>query len=186
MERRALPGAAFTLLLGLAACMAGEGPVPVACGSVPPADPDLLADTLAVTLVLAERPSRPTHVLVRVDPLSEPGAVLFSGTAPESAAAVSASLTPDAVFHGCVSERADGFRLRAEKAPIGRVWVRVSSNRPVAVRLVTEASEAGGPGSLREGAGAADDADEGGALVVAPGASGRRAWSFEAPPGSRE
>lgn len=181
MGGRTLSGCALALLLGVAACVGGEGPVPVACGSLSPAGPEGYADTLEVTVVLAERPTRPTDVLVRVDPLSERGAVLFSGTPPESAAAVSASLTTDAVFQGCINERADGFRLRAQKAPIGRVWVKVSSNRPVAVRLETEApaTEFGTP--RPDPADGTLDVEQTAALIVAPGASGRRAWPLAAP-----
>lgn len=186
MGRRTRFGSTLAILLGVGACVGGGGPIPVACGSLSPADPDVLADTLEVTIVLAERPARPTDVLVRVDPLSERGAVLFSGTPPESAAAVSASLTTDAVFQGCINERADGFRLRAQKAPIGRVWVKVSSNRPVAVRLESEVfgTEFGAPRL-----GPADGtlvAEQTAALIVAPGASGRRAWPLAAPPRSPE
>lgn len=186
MGRRASSGSALALLLVVGACVGGEGPIPVACGSLSPTDPDVLADTLQVTIVLAERPTRPTDVLVRVDPLSERGAVLFAGTPPESAAAVSASLTTDAVFQGCINERADGFRLRAEKAPIGRVWVKVSSNRPVAVRLETEASgtEFGSP--RLDPADGTLDVEQTAALIIAPGASGRRAWPLAAPPRSPE
>lgn len=186
MERRALSGAAFAVLLGLGSCGGGEGPIPVACGSIPPTDPDVLADTLELTVVLAERPTRSTDVLVRVDPLSERGAVLFSDAAPESAAAVSASLTTDAVFQGCISERAEGFLLRAEEAPIGRVWVKVSSNRPVAVRLVNEAPGAE-PGAAPPAASETTGGPEGTAtFVVEPGSSGRRAWPLDAPSGDRE
>ncbi len=186
MKGRAVRGVALVLLLGLTACGGGDGPIPVACGSVPPTDPDVLADTLELTVVLAERPTRSTEVLVRVDPLTERGAVLFSGTPPESAAAVSAALTTDAVFQGCINERADGFRLRAEEAPIGRVWVRVSSNRPVSVRLVTEA-----PGAEPRAGPPAASGPPGGpevtaTLVVPPGSSGRRAWPLDAPSGDRE
>lgn len=186
MGRPALPGSALALLLGVGACVGGEGPVPVACSSLSPAGPDGFADTLEVTIVLAERPTRPTDVLVRVDPLSERGAVLFADTPPESAAAVSASLTTDAVFQGCINERADGFRLRAEEAPIGRVWVRVSSNRPVAVRLETEASGTEFGSRLPDRADGALDTERTPALVVAPGASGRREWPVDAPPRSPE
>jgi hypothetical protein len=186
MEGRALPGAALALLVAVSGCMGGAEPIPVGCGSVPPTDPDILADTLAVTIVLAQPPSRATDVLVRVDPLSERGAVLFSDTAPESAAAVSASVTTDAVFHGCVNERADGFRLQVEEAPIGRVYVRISSNRPVAVRLAIEAADGAAPGSLPDRSEVMGGGQQAAELIVSPGASGRRAWSFDPPFRSRE
>jgi len=112
------------------------------------------------------------RLIVRVDPLDEPGAVHFAPEVPRTAAAASLSVTADGTFHGCLGEAPAGFRLHADAAPRGRIWVRVSSDRAVAVRLL-----------LPEGARAEEESRVGVGLVD-PGASLTVRWGPE--PGDRQ
>lgn len=134
--------------------------VPVDCRSVSTAG-HAEADTLRVVVHIDTHRPR-TRLLVRVDPLSERGAVLFAEGTPPTAGAVSVALTTSAVFQGCVADAPSGFELRAPEAPRGRIWLRVSSNLPVVARLDI--------GSTPAGSGESDAR-----VVVAPGTSGQAA-----------
>jgi len=98
--------------------------------------------------------------MVRVDPLSEPGAVVFEAGTPPTAAAAAAALTTSGAFQGCIASAPSRFELRATEAPLGRVWLRISSNVPVAARFVVGATQDGAPGSAAE-------------VLVPPGTSGQ-------------
>lgn len=133
----------------------------------PPAAPDPVTehDSLDVIVALPER-SEPVEALVRVDPVAEEGVVVFPADAPPTAAAVGATLTIRAVYTVCVSSAPRAIVFRGDAPLHGKVWIRVSSDRPV--RTVIRV-------------GAPDAPPLGPPLVVTPGSSGRMRWS----PGSR-
>lgn len=131
-------------------------------GSADPRGPRTASDTIDVLLhVGAAPPSGSVRLMVRVDPLSEPGAVTFGAGTPGTAAAVAVALTERAVFHGCLGEAPSGFRLTASAAPRGRAWLRVSADRPVAVRLTVGEEDAGGRAAV---------------VSVGPGGSAATSW----------
>jgi hypothetical protein len=141
------------------ACAPASRTVAVDCRSVPSVD-GAGTDTLTVIMRIDRHsPNRPPRLLVRVDPLSEPGAVVFEEGTPATAAAASAALTTSATFQGCIASAPSSFELRALEAPLGRVWLRVSSNVPVAARLVVGATQGAPSGSEAE-------------IIVSPGKSG--------------
>ncbi|MEX2465499.1 MAG: hypothetical protein WD995_01230 [Gemmatimonadota bacterium] len=153
MTRRRRGAARTTALTLFAATLFGCGPnrelVPVEC-VVTQSDGSLDGDTLDLHVHIdAPSGQRPPRLLVRVDPLSDRGAVTFGPGTPPTAAAASMALTTSAVFQGCAGITPAGFRFRAPEAPRGRVWLRVSSDVPVAVWLTTgdgsEADLAGPP-----------------------------------------
>lgn len=158
-------------LIGLAAATSACTPephmVPIACRAIPTAG-QLGVDTLSLWIHLEQHATRrPTRLLVRVDSLSEPGAVQFSAGAPPTAAAASMALTSSAVFQGCVGDAPSAFHFASTEAPIGRVWVRVSANTPVVTALTV-------------GDESPDDPNAGLRVTVLPGQSGsvvRRAGS---------
>ena len=128
---------------------------------------------LEVRIHVDEAPStRPLTLLVRVDPLAEPGAVLFEPDVPRTAAAVALTLTPEAVFQGCVGERPSGFDLRLPRVPRDRIWLRVSSDRSVAVTLTASPPAPGGTAEPVR------SVSRSARLLVEPGASGRASWDF--------
>lgn len=171
------PAAVVGLLwLGaLAGCDQVEPPV-VACAST--AGPSAPDDALVVQPLLGEAPrGGETDVLVRVDSLHLRGAVSFSTPPPTNAAAVSLALTTDATFQGCLNPAPGGFRLHAAEAPRGRLWIRISSNRPVVVhapRVAASTARAPDGDDGPPGARAQPDAES--TLTVLPGTSGRARW----------
>lgn len=165
----------LTLALLAPACRPEPAAISVACavqgaGAAEPARASGIVgrgDTLDVRLHVTEPPrSNAVRLMVRVDPLSEPGAVAFGEGAPGTAAAVALALTEAAVFQGCLGRAPSGFRLLASAAPRARAWLRVSADRPVTVWL-TVGREGMGGRSAR--------------ISVAPGASGETSWRSEAP-----
>ena len=90
-------------------------------------------DILELVVVLDSVPAGPGSVRVRVDGLGEPGLVTFF-MPPPTAAAAGMALQPPATFQGCAAVAPAGIELRAPEAPRSKVWVRVSSDRPVRVR----------------------------------------------------
>ena len=141
----------------LSSCSPRLGTVSVDCRSLS-APGDAGADTLTVW-VHVEDPTRQPRLLLRVDPLSERGAVMFEEGTPGTAAAAAIALTTSGTFEGCLSAAPQGFELRASAAPRGRVWLRVSSNVPVAAWLTIGDDPSGTTGSEAH-------------IVVSPGASG--------------
>jgi hypothetical protein len=124
-------------------------------------------DTITVRVHVGEPPpSGVLRLMVRADPLSEPGAVSFAEGTPSTAAAVALALTERAVFHGCLGEAPTAFRLRASSAPRSRAWLRVSTDRPVSVRLTV-----GEQGVDRRSV----------SIPVAPGTSAEASWRAEGP-----
>lgn len=160
-------------LVGLLGACRDSGPPTVVCASTPGASGP--GDTLAVSLTLgAAPPDGEADVLVRVDPLSTRGALSFSAPPPPTAGAVSLALTADATFQGCANASPGGFRLHADEAPVGRLWIRVSSDRPVVVqapRLAPPGAVAGGPAL-----------DGPASLTILPGSSGRARWRIPPAP----
>lgn len=149
----------------LASCSSAPESLPVGCevvrsGAVTP------ADTVYVDVELDEplAPDATLRTMVRVEPLDEPGAVTFQGPISPSTAAVSATLIPGDAFHGCLGEAPQRFRLRAPRAPRDRVWVRVSADRPVTLRLSEDGRAVDGTAPL----------------TVLPGASGEARWNGQA------
>ena len=177
MRRGFLAG--LVLLGTLAGCDEGDLPAVACAATAGPSSPE---DTLFVRPLLgATLPGDGADVLVRVDSLHVLGAVSFSSPPPPSAAAVSLALTTDATFQGCLSPSPGGFRLHAAEAPRGRLWIRVSSNRPVVVhapRLVTPAATGDGSGSTGGPAGPGAASGDLGFLTVLPGTSARARWDF--------
>ena len=90
-------------------------------------------DILELFVVLDSVPAGPGSVRVRVDALGEPGLVTFF-MPPPTAAAAGMALQPPATFQGCAAVAPVGIELRAPEAPRSKVWVRVSTDRPVRVR----------------------------------------------------
>lgn len=159
---------ACALAGALASVACGPGPhvVPVECRSLPGsaggAVPVQATDTLPVEIRIDSLDtSERGHLMVRVDPLDEAGVVHFEQPPPATTAAVGMALTTAGIFEGCFHPTPGGFRLRAPEAPRSRVWVRVSTGRPVKVTLVR----------------GEDPAPVAAPLVVAPGTSGQIAWS---------
>ncbi len=140
-----------------------------------------LKDTLHVRLLLGVAPPEDqADVLVRVDPLNVRGAVSFSTTPPPNAGAVSLAVTSDATFQGCLNPSPGGFQLHAAAAPLGKLWIRVSSNRPVVVhppRLAAHDADPTGDTS-RDGTARAPSSDPREGLAVLPGASARARWNL--------
>jgi hypothetical protein len=127
-------------------------------------------DTLTVIMRVDRRsPNRVPRLLVRVDPLSEPGAVVFETGTPPTAAAAAVALTTSGTFQGCIASAPSRFELRATEAPLGRVWLRVSSNVPVSARLIVGPTQHGVPGSEA-------------AIIVSPGESGEAVVKGSATP----
>lgn len=90
-------------------------------------------DVLELVVVLDAVPEGPGSVLVRVDPLAEPGLVEFF-MPPPTAAAAGMALQPPATFQGCAAVAPVGIELRAPEAPRSKAWIRVSTDRAVRVR----------------------------------------------------
>ncbi len=154
--------------LVLAACGFGDpAMLPVQCAVLPgPAEgavPVGSGDSLGIVLHI-DSISRAGEVLVRVDGLSEVGALRFETRPPPTAGAVSLASTTAGVFQGCFGEAPAGFVLRTPRAPRDKVWIRVSSDRPVIVRVETGEP---GPQAIRISQ----------PLVVEAGSSGRAAWT---------
>lgn len=162
---------AFGFLLAAVACAPERELIPVTCvtttsRAVESGRDSSRQDTLRVYVALAEVPPRRTEILVRVDPLDQRGAVMFQGIPPETAAAASLALEADAVFQGCMSTGPEAFLLRARAAPAGRLWMRISSSRPVTVNAVPSER-------------AHDPAISGSRLLtVEPGTSGRTPFTW--------
>jgi len=153
--------------MGVAACAPGSpgAPVAVVCETVQGGGGEGL---LTLDVRLGDAGARPKgRLIVRVDPLNDPGAVHFAPEVPRTAAAAALAVTADGTFHGCLGEAPVGFRLHAGAAPRGRLWVRVSSDRAVAVRLFL-------PDGVR-----AEAASNGGVVRVDPGASLSVRWGPE-------
>ncbi len=173
---------AGVLWLGILAGCDPVGPPAVSCASTAgPSTPD---DTLFIQPLLGAPPRRGrTDVLVRVDSLHVRGAVSFSAPPPPTAAAVSIALTTDATFQGCLNPAPGGFRLLAAEAPRGKLWIRVSSNRPVVVHAPSLATP---PGTVPERSDAAlpgPPSRPDRFLTIAPGSSARRRWDVGSAPG---
>jgi hypothetical protein len=150
----------------------------VACVSTP--GPAGLEDTLYVRLLLGVAPPEDqADVLVRVDPLNARGAVSFSAPPPPNAGAVSLAVTSDATFQGCLNPSPGGFRIHAREAPLGKLWIRVSSNRPVVIHPPRLAAHGPAPTrDIRRGAGAgAQSSEPPEGLTVLPRASARARWN---------
>jgi hypothetical protein len=114
-------------------------------------------DTLEVVVVFDSLPRGSGGVRVRVDSLAEGGMVSFLAPRPGSAAAGMALATPPR-YGGCAALAPHGLQLSAARAPRGKAWVRISTDRPVRLRV------AGGEQTLA-------------AVVVTPGASALAPWS---------
>lgn len=128
----------------------------------PPAAPDPVtaSDSLDVIVSLPAR-SEPVETLVRVDSIAAEGIVLFPADVPPTASAVGATLTTRAIYSVCISSAPRAVVFQGEPPPHGKIWVRVSSDRPV--RTVVRVGER-------------DAQPLGPALVVTPGTSGRMRW----------
>lgn len=113
-------------------------------------------DPLELVVRIDSVPPGPGSLLIRVDGLADPGVVAFS-LPPMTAAAAAMALTAAPRFQGCAAMAAEGIELRAPVAPLGKAWVRVSTDRPVRVRAIAAGRSAE-------------------ALVVLPGSSGTVAW----------
>jgi hypothetical protein len=157
--RRARALLATAGVAGMTACARPpERAIAVACRSVATSAAAAVAtDTLELIITVDSVPPGPGVVLVRVDPLSEPGVVTFSAP-PPTAAAAGMALAPPPRFQGCAAIAPGGLELRAALAPRAKAWVRVSSDRVVRVRAVV--------------GGRASDAP----ALVAPGSSGTVGW----------
>jgi hypothetical protein len=116
-------------------------------------------DTLEVVVVFDSLPRGSGGVRVRVDSLAEGGMVSFLAPRPGSAAAGMALATPPR-YDGCAALAPDGLQLSASHAPRRKAWVRISTDRPVRLRV------AGGRQTLPP-------------LVVTPGASALAPWSTQ-------
>jgi hypothetical protein len=114
-------------------------------------------DTLEVVIVFDSLPRASGGVRVRVDSLAEGGMVSFLAPHPGSAAAGMALATPPR-YGGCAALAPHGLQLSASHPPRGKAWVRVSTDRPVRLRV------AGGGRTLAP-------------VLVTPGASALAPWS---------
>ena len=108
----------------------------------PAAEPGA-ADTLEVVLVFDALPRGSGGLRLRVDGLAEPGLVAFEAPRP-GAAAAGLSLEAPARYHGCAAAASRGIELRAPVPPRAKAWLRVSTDRPVRVR-VSDAQRRLGP-----------------------------------------
>lgn len=121
-------------------------------------------DTLRVIVHVDSIPHGTSGVvLVRVDSLGA-GHVAFESPPPPTAAAVSAAFSLTGLFHGCFAEDAAAVFVRTPAAPRRKVWLRISADRTVGVRV--ETGEPGARSTL------ASDW-----IVVAPGGSGSGGWT---------
>ena len=127
-----------------------------ASGATAPVGP---TDTLDLLVILDSVPPGPGSVRLRVDGLAEPGIVRFFQP-PATAAAAAMALTPLPSFQGCAPVAATGLQLRAPRAPHGKAWVRVSTDRTVRLRVTI----LGGRPTTQP-------------ALVDPGASGVARWS---------
>lgn len=130
------------LLLACGACAPSGDPVRITCEVLPAgsgaqanADGPVRLDVRLGDGALRDR----GRLIVRVDPLDEPGAVHFDPGVPRTAGAASLGVEPGGQFQGCIGMEPAGFRLHASDAPRGRLWVRVSADRPVEVSLAVPA-----------------------------------------------
>lgn len=127
--------AALVAVLTVCACGSAEEPmIPVACTETTPTTRPTVAatDTLDLFVVLDSVPSGAGSVRLRVDGLAQPGIVNFF-LPPPTAAAAGMALQPPETFAGCAATAPAGLELRAPRAPRGKAWVRVSTDRPVRV-----------------------------------------------------
>lgn len=153
------PAADTTAATAPGADTAAAPPGAATAAATPPAAAALPGDTLELLVRLDEVPPGGGSVRVRVDPLAEPGVVTFTD-APPTAVAAAMALAPPPLFQGCAAAAPTGMELRAPAAPRGRAWVRISSDRPVRVRVVAGATS-GGPAVVAPGASATVDWEEG-------------------------
>lgn len=138
------------LLLACGACAPAGDAVRITCAVLPAgsgaeatADGPVRLDIRLGDGALRDR----GRLIVRVDPLDQPGAVHFDPAVPRTAGAASLGVDPGGRFHGCIGGDPAGFRLHASDAPRGRLWARVSSDRPVEVSLTVPAGMATAEGS---------------------------------------
>lgn len=123
-------------------------------------DPVTASDSLDVIVSLPDG-SEPVEALVRVDSIAAEGIVLFPADVPPTASAVGATLTSRAIYSVCISSAPRAIVFEGDSPPHGKIWLRVSSDRPV--RTVVRIGES-------------DATPLGPALVVTPGTSGRMRW----------
>jgi hypothetical protein len=129
-------------------------------------------DTVEIRLTLDRASSSEGgRVMVRVDPLAEPGAVAFTADVPPTSVAVSATVTTSGVFHGCLGAAPVAFDLVVPAVPKGRVWVRVSSDRPVLLKVLPDPGPSDPPGG-----GTSVESVPLAELSLAPGRSGEAVW----------
>jgi hypothetical protein len=150
------------LLLALAACAPTSGAevaatcVSFALTDAPTSEPSA-RDTLELVVVFDSLPRGSGGLRLRVDRLAEPGMVSFAAPKPGSAAA-GMSLQVPARYHGCAAMSPHGLELRSPYPPREKAWVRVSTDRPVRLRI------AGGERTI-------------GPLITRPGESALVPWS---------
>ena len=143
--------AAALLALAAGACADPDASVPLpTCGVAGGRPGTGVADTLEVRVRVGG--DGPTEVLARVDPPGESN-IVFPEGAPPGAAAAGISVIRRGLYQICVSPDTEGFGFDAPATPYGRAWLRVTTRRPVRVRLEAADGEA--------------------SVTVMPGASGR-------------
>jgi hypothetical protein len=152
------------LLLALGACAPPTvADVPVSCAAFALTDSQTTeptaGDTLELVVVFDSLPRGSGGLRLRVDGLAEPGMITFAAPRPGSAAA-GMTLTVPARYHGCAAMAPDGLQLGASYPPREKAWVRVSTDRPVRLRI------AGGERTL-------------GPLITRPGESLLARWDGE-------
>jgi len=158
-----LPAARASGLVAALVLLAGCGSAPelpgIVCTPLNSADgrggaPD---DTLDLLVQLEGVPEDGVELLLRVDALADVEGIRFETTPPPTAVATSLTLTTAAVFTVCVAEAPLAVVYRGTGAPHGKAWARVGADRPVRAWI-----QRPGDRGVPEGA-----------LVVAPGGSGR-------------
>jgi hypothetical protein len=137
--RGATLGAQLGALLALVGCApTTAADVPVGCAAfrltADTATEPTASDTLELVVVFDSLPRGSGGLRLRVDALAEAGMVTFAAPRPGSAAA-GMSLQVPARYHGCAAMAPDGLELRASYPPREKAWVRVSTDRPVRLRI---------------------------------------------------